>query len=190
MTPSNFFQALKSMFFTGGSGFVRSVVIPLTDLKTSAGLTLTAGTNPLVAALETNAVGVQWAAGNATAALLNYVVPLDFDQGADLLQIVFLVNSAGNTDAPILDATVYRKRAATALSADLDPTASAAIPKSATAATAAAERTIILSGKGLRPRDVLTILIAPGTHATDAVNVYGVEARYKSSLVAYAPADR
>jgi hypothetical protein len=190
MNMTQFLRRLKGMIVTGGDGLTKSVVIPLTDLKTSAGLTLTAGTNPLTAALETNAVGVQWAAGNATAALLNFVVPLDFDKGADLLQVAFMVNSAGNTDAPILDATVYRKRAGAALSADLDPTASSAIPKSATAATAAAERIITLLGKGLQARDILTILVAPGTHGTDAVNVYGVEVRYKSTLVAYADTDR
>lgn len=190
MNVVSFLRSIKNLITSAGDGFYRSVKIPLTDLKTAAGLTLTAGTNPLMAALETNHVGLQWAAGNATAALLNFTVPVDYDQTADLLELVFLVNSAANTDAPILDATAYKKRAGTALSADLDPTASSAIPKSATAATAAAERKIVFSGKGLRPRDVVTVLPFPGTHATDAVNVYGVELRYRSTLVGFAASDR
>jgi hypothetical protein len=101
-----------------------------------------------------------------------------------------MVNSAGNTNAPTFSANVYQKRAGTALSANLAPSASAAINKSATAATAAGEVTITVSGKGLKAKDVLTILLAPGSHSTDAVNLYGLEIRYKSTIAAYHEANR
>lgn len=175
----------------GGVGYLKTKDINLlADLRTSGGLTLTAGTNPLVASLETNALGVQWAAGDSTKGSFQFAVPIDYDQGSDTLILSMIVNSAGNTNAPTITANIYNKRSAAALSADLAPAASVAIPKSATAATAASEVTITLQGAGLKAGDVLTILLAPGTHATDAVNLYGMSVRFYSSLVGYYPSLR
>lgn len=188
MVPNTFLRQLAEIPKHPGDGFLRSHKLSITgDLRTAAGLVLTAATAPLVAAFETNALGVQVAAGQTAAGSFTFQVPLDYDQQADTLKIVVLVNSAGNTNTPILDATVYRKRAGAALSADLGSTDSAAIPS---LATLAAERTIVISGKSLRPGDVLTINLITGAHATDAVNIYGVEVRYKSALVASDPASR
>lgn len=172
-----------------GVGFIRSYTVPLQSLRTAAGLTLTAATNPLIAALETNFIGLQWASSDSTKAQLNFTVPLDYDENSDTITLAILVNSAGTTDSPTLSANVYKKSAGAALSADLAPAASAAIPKT-TAATAAAVRTITISGKGIKAKDVLTILIAPGAHTTDAVNVYGIDIQYKSTLVAFSSANR
>ncbi len=192
-TPANFLLRLAGLITYGsngngsGLGFIRSASH---TLKSATGLGLTAGTNPLVAAFETNHIGVQWASGDSTKAMFTFVVPLDYDTTSDYLSIVLEVNSNGNTNAPTFTANVYSKRAGTALTADLAPAASAAIAKSATATTALAETTILVQGKGLKPRDVVTIYLAPGTHATDAVNLYGLEVRYRSTLVAFNSADR
>ena len=191
-TRENFLLLLGEIIATqtsgggrGGVGFLKTANLNLlSDLRTSAGLTLTAGTNPLVAALETNALGIQWAAGDSTKGSIVYKIPNDYDENSDTLILSMIVNSAGNTNAPTITANVYNKRKGTALSADLAPSASAAIPKSATAATAAAEVTITIQGAGLLVGDVLTILLAPGTHATDAVNLYALSIRYYSCLVA------
>lgn len=193
---NNFLLGLTGLQTFGGNGngkglgFKKSEPIILQDLCTAAGLTLTAGTSPPIAALETNFIGIQWAAGNAAKVLLNFTVPVDYDQTTDVLNIHLLANSAGNTDAPTISANVYNKRAGTALSADLAPTASAAITKSATAATAASDVFVSIAGKGLLAGDRLTILIFPGTHGTDAVNLYGIELHYWSTLVAFNQASR
>lgn len=195
LTPANLLLQLKQTNTSGtngssgtgnGLGFKRSTPVPLTDLKTSAGLTLTGATSPLVAALETNAIGVQWASSNSSKAAYIIHIPGDYDETTDTLLLNYLVNSAGTTDSPTLTANVYQKRAGTALSADLAPAATTAIPKT-TAATAAAYRTITVSGKGLKGGDVLTVLVAPGAHTTDAVNLYSFNYTYYSTLVPFDP---
>lgn len=195
-TPANFLIRLKDLVSQttngagSGVGFYRTVPLPLGSFRTSGNLTLTAATNPLVAALETNFLGVQWAAGDSTKMSLNWVVPDDYDKNTDIIKLNYLCNSAANTDSPTLTVNVYRKRAGTALTADLAPSATSAIAKSATAATAAAVRTVTISAKGLQAGDVLSILVAPGTHATDAVNLYSVSLRYPSTLVDFDPTTR
>jgi len=170
-----------------GVGFLKTMPIHLTELKTTAGLTLTGATAPLVAALETYLLGVQWAASNATAALLIVPIPYDYDEITDKIIINMQVNSAGNTDNPTMSAVVYNKRVGTAVSANLAPSASSAIPKSATAATAAANRTITISGKGIKGGDTINILLSPSAHTSDAVNLYSLAIQYYSTLVAFDP---
>ena len=183
MDPLNFLKEVQQIPDQYGDGFTRTVPIQLHSLRNSSGLTLDASTtNPRLAALETNFLGMQWLAGNAAVAVLNWTVPIDYDETADRLDIVVLCNSAGDTDTPTLDANVYQKRAGASLSADLDATASAAISNNT---AKAAERVIKIRSEGLRAGDVLSIHLFPGTHATDAVNVYGLGVRYKSTLVSY-----
>lgn len=168
----------------GGDGIrVESQLNTISDLRTAAGLVLTAATTPAVVALETNALGVQAVASSNVLGSFVWDVPKDYDPSRDELTIRIVANSGGNTDAPTLNATVYNKRVGTALSTALTSVASAAIPKSATPATAAAERIITLSGNKLRPDDVLTINLTSGAHTTDAVNIYSVDIVYRSNIV-------
>ena len=185
MSPYQFLKQLSLTPAPGGDG-VR-VVRPLnliTDLRTSAGLVLTGATVPAVAALETNALGVQVAASQTAAGSFVFQVPADYDRIADELKINILANSAGATDTPILDATVFRKRAGAALSADLNPTAASALSDTA------AIKTIDVSGESLLPGDVLTVNLITGAHTTDAVNIYSVEVQYKSAIVFADPTAR
>ncbi len=83
MLQSSFLVQLQKiptsqMLGSRGVGFLKSVPVPVTALKT-AGLTLTGATSPKIAALETSFLGVQWAAGATDAASFNFTVPYDFD---------------------------------------------------------------------------------------------------------------
>jgi hypothetical protein len=166
-----------------GDGIRRTVDIKLADIKTTAGLTLTAATVPTIANVETNAIGIVAAASGTASGSFTFIVPKDYDKVNDELKINVVANSAGNTDSPTLTATAYRKRTLTALTAALTAVASSAVPKSASPAAIADERTIDLSGNSLLPGDVLTINLVAGAHTTDALNIYSVEMQYKGDIV-------
>lgn len=149
-----------------------------------AALKVTAGIPTLV---ETNASATTVAASTTDAGTFVFVIPEDYDEVADEFKLIILANSAGDTNTPILDATIYRKRGGAALSADLNPTASSAIP---TNTAKAAERTITASGNLLKAGDVLTINLLTGAHTTDAVIIHSVSPQYKSSIVFNDPLNR
>lgn len=188
--PDNFLTHVKELIMGGGrdsngnprndSGFLRSHVLnPAADLRTTAGLTLTAATVPAVLLTETNGMTVAVAASQTAAGTFQFVVPLDYDEATDRLEIHAIVGMDGAVDTPIFDATIYRKRAGVALSADLNPTAGAAIVESS------AVRTIVLAGAGLQAGDSLTINLVTGAHTTNAVSLHSLEVRYHSTLVSY-----
>lgn len=176
---------------TGGENFIREEAIPLGSIKTAAGLTLTGATAPTIAATETTGVAIVGAASTTALGTLLYPIPSDYDATADYLRVKVLAEVGGATNnALTLDATVYRKRAGTAISADLDPTASAVIPASASPTDDAAIRELILTGKGCQAGDCLTINLLTQAHTTDPVNIWGVWVERKSTLVPAALADR
>lgn len=183
MNQYQFLSQLKGIPTPGGDGVRVTKFIAPDALKTAAGLVLTAATTPAVVNLETNAIAAQAVASSNLGGSFVFEVPKDYDQVADELKINVQAVSGGNTDSPTLTVTAYRKRAGVALTAALTVTASAAIPKSATPATALAERTVLLSGNSLKAGDILTVNLVTGAHTTDAVNIYGVEVQYKSSIV-------
>lgn len=169
-----------------GNGFKKSVDI--TDmLKTSAGLVLTASTHPGKAALETSLYGIQAANGQTTLGSLLLQVPRDYDKSIDKMYFRFLVNSGGTTNTPKIDAAIYQKKSATALSADLDPTISAAINNST---TKAGYVEIKVEGEGLEPGASLFVVFTTEAHTTDTVDVYAVEMVYYSDLVYYESSER
>jgi len=84
---------------------------------------------------------------------------------------------------------MYRKRAGVALSSDLDPTISAVVNTN----TAIADWVEIdASDLGMEAGDAVTFILATGgtRGTTDALNVYALEAIYKSDLVFNEPDER
>lgn len=187
MSPAQFLKQIGNLPRFGKDAFrrVKSINI-ISDLRTTAGLVLTAATVPTVAAVETNAVAIVAAAGGTANGTFTFVVPDDYADQSDELKIRLLVVSGG-TDVPTQTCTAYRKRAGAALTAALTVVASAAIP---TATAKAAERIIDLSSNSLLAGDVLTINLVSGAHATDSVIIHGIQVQYKSGLVFADPTTR
>lgn len=180
MNQYQFLKQLGNIPTPGGDGVRVTQSFSPTALKTTAGLVLTAATAPTIANVETNGIAVVGAASSTALGSFVFEVPKDYDFVSDELKINVLVRSAGTTDVPTITATVYRKRAGAALSAALTVVASTAVPSST---VDAAERTIKVSGNGLKGGDVLTINLVSGAHTTDAIDVYNVEVQYKSGIV-------
>lgn len=141
----------------------------------AAGLIPTASTEPSRESLETNFEGLRVSSSQTALGDLTFLVPSDYNQDQDRLYVKFLVKSSGDTDTPTIDATLFRKRAGAALSADLDPTISAAIP---TDTVDAAWRTITVEAQDLDPGDAVTFVFTTGAHTTDNVDVYAVKVEY------------
>lgn len=187
MNPYSFLKDLERVI--AGEGFVREKVFSLADLRNTDGSAIGAiGAGDFgLAAAETNGLALKWNASDATAFTLNLALPGDYDGDKDSLKLRLFAQSAGDTDTPALDATVYRKRAGAALSADLDPTISDAVPNN-TAKGGVVE--INVSGKSCQPGDVLHVTVTPGAHTTDALFLYGLTLRYRSNLVLTNPDER
>jgi hypothetical protein len=185
MNPFQFLKQMNSLPPPGGDGIrVERQLNPIADLRTTAGLVLTAATTPAVVAAETNALVVQAVASSNVLGSFVLAVPKDYDIVKDELTIRVVAQMGGATDTPTLNASAFRKRAGAALSAGLTTVASAAL------SNAAKEVTITVSGNGLRQDDMLTINLTSGAHTTDAINIYGVDVVYRSSIVTSDPTQR
>lgn len=184
MNQYQFLKQLNGIPSPGGDGIRETKTYSPADLKTTAGLVLTAATAPTIANVETNAIAVVVAASTTAGGSFVFQVPKDYDKVADELKINVQVVSGGTTNVPTLTATAYRKRATLALTGALTVVASTAIP---TSTVGAGERTIVLSGNGLQASDTITVNLVTGAHTTDTVVIYTVEVLYKGSIVFYDP---
>ena len=182
LNPSTFLKRLEGV--VTGDGFKRVIQgINLNTIHLASGAPLAADSgNPMRATLETYFEGVQLASSQTALGTLTFGIPRDYDATVDKLDIRFLANSAGDTNTPTIDATMYRKRAGAALSADIDPTISAAVNNSTTLAGWVEVRS---HGDKWLPGDQVTCIFVSSAHTTDALNVYGLEVVYASDLVYY-----
>lgn len=198
MNPTSFVREVGEC--KTGDGFRRDVDLDIRNAylpSDASALTTTLTTNPGFAVAETNAIVLQWAATKVVAAGIDFPIPGDYDLSKDELRLRLLTQMGGATDTPAFTVNVYSKRKATALTADLGPftakaenafggPASTNFAGSATAANAIVD----ISGKGLKPGDVLYIKITPGAHGTDAINVYELIARYRGDLALFNEIER
>ena len=189
MNPATFCSNMQRV--VTGIGFKRSVPgIDLNSIRDADGTILTALTEPSREAAETYFYSALVVSASQTdLGTLAFMVPRDYDATVDKMRIRFLVNSGGTTDAPILDAAIYVKKPGTALSSDVNPTASAAIPKTS-ATTGAAWREIKVEGEGLAPNDAVCCVLSTGAHTTDTVVVYALEVAYIGDLAYYEEDER
>jgi len=192
MATNNLLSQLAYKTAENGDGVTVFEPIPLTAVRTSAGLTLTGATNPEIEATETNALALAGQTDDNGLGTITWMVPRDYDEDADVLKLHALASMAGATDASVkIDATVYSKRAGTALTADLDPTISGNIPASASPTDDAAIVTVDISSQSLQAGDALTInMVASGTHTTDLIHIFSLELEYKSTIVPNEYSDR
>ncbi len=186
MNPGQFLESCKRIEI--GKGFLRTITgISWRELMEADGDKLASTTTPPVSAIETTGLGVVVASSATFVGELNMTVPWDYDSSQDHLKFNILCNSAGDTDTPSIDALVYSKRAGVAITADLDPTISAVVN---TNTALAAVVTVDCSDQSLQAGDVLQITFNTGgtRGTTDALNVYGLDVEYRSTLV-YADKD-
>jgi hypothetical protein len=204
MDPTNFLASVKgipagnsdlsAVNALGGDPQSMKRVInldPMVNLRTSAGLVLTAGTVPSIAALETNALGVQSAANGTALGTLTFRVPEDYDPVSDFCSVHLDVVSGGTTNQPTISGTAYRSRPQINYPGG-NQQAGAALTSALTVGTSAPinistnhplEVAVDLSGNGLQPNDCITVNLITGAHTTDAVNVYGLAVQIKSNFV-------
>lgn len=190
MSPTNFRKQLNQVPEKGDGVKVSKCLNIASDLRTAAGLVLTAATAPSIAASESNGLAAVCAASTTAAGSFSFQVPEDYDEQSDYFKLVVLAASQGATNSPTLTATAYRKRAGAALTAALTVVVSAAVAGSASPTTVAAEYTVGLSANTLLAGDVITINLVTAAHTTDAVHVYGVRVEYKSTIAMNSIANR
>lgn len=187
-----------------GDGFRRELPLPLRDFylaSDGSALTTTLTTNPGFALAETNALVMQWAATKVVAAGINFYLPRDYDQTADELRVRVFAQMGGATDTPTLAISAFRKRLATALTADQGPFTGKAESPGISPLTAAQAPTLNLSNslkvaefdiskKSCQPGDLFTLTLTPAAHGTDALNVYGIAVMFRTTLALYTESAR
>lgn len=134
---------------------------------------------------ETNAKVLKVEEAVDTIGTLHYVVPRDYDEATDILQLRVLASQLTlSTDNDVqLDAEVYIKRAGVALGSDKDPTKPTTI-----LSTTEQWLSFDLKGYSLQRDDVVQIkLITDGHNDTDGeeVLIHALELVYCSTLVSY-----
>jgi len=185
MNPATFLKNTERIIT--GQGFKRVIQgLDINALRDADGTILTASTEPSREALETYSIGVVVSSSQTDLGNLAFQVPRDYDQTIDKMYVRFLANSGGTTDAPTIDATLYQKKIGTALSADLDPTISAAVAKTS-ATTGAGWVEVAAEGEGLVAGASVSWFFTTSAHTTDALNVYALEVVYYSDLAYYDP---
>lgn len=192
MNQANFNRKVEGLIC--GDGWRRHKDVNLASWLDANGVTITGATTPVRAAVEGGFSGVQAALNIVDLGGLNFVIPEDYDSSKDHLRIRLLAEMlpAGGlgtalTDTPTVVATMIRKRAGVAVTADLVAAGGAAVVAAATTAAIqgapnSAWYEIALDSLGCLPGDTLWIDLTSAAHATDAINFFGVEAFYRSNL--------
>ena len=179
MNPATFLHNCERIV-TGIEGLKVSIPgLDINSLRDADGIILTASTEPGRNALETNFDGVDVSSSQTDLGSLTFMIPRSYDATIDKMRIRFLVQSAGDTNTPTIDCAMYRKRAGAALTADIDPTISAAVNNNT---TLAGWVEIVSEGDGWEPGDAVTCIFTTSAHTTDALNIYALEVVYISDL--------
>ncbi len=187
MNPGTFLKRAESI--TTGFGYKKEIPgLGINQLRLATGgiLVVDSG-NPGRVSLETSFEGVQLPSSQTALGSLTFKIPRDYDQTQDELAIRLLANSAGDTNTPTIDASLYRKREGVALTADLDPTISGATNTNTALADWVEVNCDALS---LQPGDAVTVQLTTSAHNSDALNVYAIEVIYRSDLVFNVQTDR
>jgi hypothetical protein len=167
---------------------------PIVNGRSSAGLVLTAGTNPIVAKVG-NVWTVSWAATDTSTLVLPWTVPNEFNDRTKEFTVWALFGKTGTTDAVTITPTMYTRgqygaeKAIPMVTSRVYPTASTytdgtttfIIPAATTTAPIACCMNFTPAATQAAPYiaggDALTLNLAVGTHGTDGINLYGLWVR-------------
>ncbi len=187
MNPGQFLLNLNRIIT--GHGFKRVIQgLNINSIRSGDGIIPTASTHPGRVAVETSFDCLQSANGQTAVGQLVFMIPRDYDESVDKLDFRFLAQMAGDTHTAVtIDGALYRKRVGAALTADLDPTISGAVNTNTELADWVEVRS---HGDGHKAGDAITIDFTAAAHATDALNIYGLEVVYASDLVYFEDDER
>jgi len=186
MATGNFLDQLTYMTPEGGNGIlVEKPLNILADLKvTATGTPIGSGTAPTAAV-----TGVSFADGET--ALLQLVIPEDYDLDSDICKVRFYcIWSVGTTAAGDIGFTttqnLWRSGAA------VDATAAAAVTVFTLTANVATAQvgTVDISSNGYRPGDVIVRTVDANETGAEEIIVLGLSLIYRSMIVAYNPTNR
>jgi len=187
MNPASFLKNLERI--VTGLGFKRVIQgLNINSIRSGDGIIPTASTHPGRVAVETSFDCLQCANGQTAVGQLVFMIPRDYDESVDKLDFRFLAQMAGDTNSAVtISGALYRKRAGAALTADLGPTISGAVNTNTELADWIEVRS---HGDGHKAGDAITIDFTAAAHATDALNIYGLEVVYASDLVYFEDDER
>lgn len=166
--------------FVEGTGHVE-VTIVNNDLANALS-SINAATG--LVASETNLRVFKAVAGTTAVGTVEIVIPRDYDEATDTLNLKILAAMSGATDTPKLTVAAFRKRAGANI-----VTVHAGLQTTTALSSADKAISFNLSRHTLLRDDVITLIITSEAHATDSILVYGVQPSYRSCLVSYAETD-
>lgn len=186
-------ENLRDSIPKGGSGF--RCTYPLNAIAGMSGAAnfpaLTNATNPAKANLGNGHLGVSFAANDDTPLYVPWVIPGEYDTDSDEFSVLLLVSSPGNDVAQTMQVTGARSKANlvanqkfvnSAAAVGVAPAALTTAPATQTltaAITTPVLLTFTFTSPALNPYDPITIIVTPGSHATDAISLHGMFARIK-----------
>lgn len=169
-------------------GFRFSEPIKLTDFRTSAGLILTASTDPEISAVSSFVcVGVQ--EDSDAAPLLTLTLPGHFSSKGNFARLsIIAATGATPTGGHTLTLSGYRERAGASQVAITSSTGAVTI-----AGTALAQYDFLIeAASAFAAYDCLNILLTPNANATRNadINIYGAAFEYSTVLALYTESRR
>lgn len=179
MTPANFLPQLQWLR-AGGNGFNRQVPLTVNGIATTGTRALASNSVP-ADAIVLDADGED--------AIVGLIMPLDYDQDLDLLDVSLLVRHVSGTSIAIQADSVSKANATTDL-ADV----SAFVPATATTINAAFDIGLVqanVSKLGLVPGDMIAVnFVASATTGSGIAHIIGAVVTYRGDLVAYVENNR
>lgn len=190
---------------TGGtvSTTLAAITAPAANATTSLTADMTAVKNAIASlaaqitadaldVTETNIRAQNYPASTTNAGIYTFVVPRDYDEATDSMDLHILAAMSGSTDTPTLTGAAYYKRPGSAAATITASVNGVALGGGTTAlALSSADQlfTFNFSKASLKRNDAVTVVLTVGAHTTDSLLIYGAYPVYRSTLVSYNETD-
>lgn len=173
---------------TAGASYAQADMVAVKNAIASLAAQITADA---LDPAETNLRVQNYPASTTNGGIYTFVVPRDYDEATDSLDLHILAAMGGATDTPTLTAAAYYKRPGSAIATITASVSGKALGGTAALAMSSADQLVVfnLSKAGLKRNDAVTVTITVGAHTTDAFLIYGTYPTYRSTLVSYNETD-